>query len=482
MARSIVTIDDLANDEIESVFALADEFLERLAPAEGSHRLRGRLGLADDFVLCSLFFEPSTRTRFSFESAMVRLGGHILSSADPATSSAAKGESIADTIRVVQSYADIIVIRHPSEGAARVAADFSDVPIINAGDGGHEHPTQTLCDLYTLRREKGRLEGLNVQLRGDLKHGRTVHSLVCALGRFGANIITSAASGLELPGHVVRRLERDYDCVAVRPEGLPDDADAVYVKRSRKGQDTLPNLPADFLIDVTSKGRSRKDFRKIDIFYVTRLQSERLGEAGGPREYPAVDAKIFKDRRYRDSRVLHPLPRVNELDYGLDQDDRAVYFKQAAYGVPVRMALLAGLLGLRDSMLHDRRPAATFPLYSRREGITCPNPFCVTKNESEQAYLYPKFRIIDDSPTLACVYCEHETTPRCVGRVSRKRYDTDVARWKHIQLDDMIFFEDESAARPAGYEPYRGPPRGHGEGTPPVTVVPAPPRDEQSPS
>ncbi len=200
-----------------------------------------------------------------------------------------------------------------------------------------------------------------------------------------------------------------------------------------------------------------------DIFYVTRLQSERLAESGGPRDYPMVDAKLFKDRRYRDSRVLHPLPRVNELDYSLDQDDRAVYFKQAAYGVPVRMALLAGLLGLRDSVLGESHPTSTFPLYGRREGIMCPNPFCVTRNESEQAYLCPKFRIIDDAPTLACVYCEHETTPRCVGRVSRKRYDTDVSRWKHIQLDDVIFFEDESTPRPAGYERYRTPPRPRGE-------------------
>ena len=463
MARHIVTIDDLAKEEIEGLFALADEFLEQLAPPGQPHRLRGRLSLADGCILSTLFYEPSTRTRFSFESAMHRLGGHVLSSADPATTSAAKGESIADTIRVVESYADLIVIRHPFEGAARVSADFADVPIINAGDGRHEHPTQTLCDLYTLRREKKQLHNLNVQLRGDLKHGRTVHSLACALARFGANIITSAAPGLELPGHVVRRLERDYNCVPVSVEGLPDDVDAVYVSRGRTGQGGLPNLPPDFLIEVSSKGLSSKDFRKIDIFYVTRLQTERITDEEQKGEYPVVDARLLKDRRYRDTRVLHPLPRVDEIDYELDQDDRALYFKQAAYGVPVRMALLAALLGVREGVLGDANPPVDYPVYSRRGGIACPNPFCVTRNEREQRYLPSKFFVIDGQVlTLRCVYCEHETTPQCVGRVSRKRYDTDVSRWAHIPLTDLIMFQDRSAVRAAGYEPYKTKARGAG--------------------
>jgi aspartate carbamoyltransferase catalytic subunit len=456
MARNIVTIDDLTNDEIEKIFLLADEFLDELGRGGGDrpHRVGGRLKLASGCVLSTLFYEPSTRTRFSFESAMLRLGGHVLSSADPATTSAAKGESIADTIRVVENYADVIVIRHPTEGAARVAADYASVPIINAGDGGHEHPTQTLCDLYTLRREKGQLAGLNVQLRGDLQHARTVHSLVCALARFSANIITSPAPGLDLPGHVVRRLERDYQCVPVKFEGLPDDVDTVYVSGAGR-QEGLPNLPADFLIEVTSKGLSRKDFRKIDIFYVTRLQAERFADSEHKGAYPVVDATYLKDRRYKDSKVLHPLPRVGELDYDLDKDDRAVYFKQAAYGVPVRMALLASLLGLRESVVGETAPGKDFPVYSRRGGIACNNPFCVTRNDSEQHYLAPKFWVTDDAPTLRCVYCEHETTPRCVGRVSSRRYDTDASRWKQIPLDDLIMFEDEGSARPAGYQPYK---------------------------
>jgi len=457
MARNIVTIDDLAKHEIEGIFALADHFLEQLAP-EGSHRVRGRLDLAQNCVLATLFFEPSTRTRFSFESAMIRLGGHILSSADPTTTSAAKGESIADTMRVVENYCDIIVVRHPLEGAVRVAADFAQVPVINAGDGGHEHPTQTLCDLYTLRREKKRLNNLNVQLRGDLKHGRTVHSLVYGLARFGANIITSPADGLDLPDHVIRRLARDYNCGPVHVDGMPDDVRAIYVSHGATEQRTLPNLPLDFLIEVP-----RKDFRKIDIFYVTRLQSERLGDEGHTAAYPVVDARFLRHRRYRDSRVLHPLPRVDELAYDLDQDDRAVYFKQAAYGVPVRMALLAELLGLRDDLLSKSPPTKDYPVYGGRGGIGCPNRNCVTRHTSEQAYLVPRFWIVDtDALILQCVYCEHETVPRCVGRTSTKRYDLDIARWTRIPLDELILFEDESAARAGGYQPYKGKARGPG--------------------
>ncbi|MCH8005870.1 MAG: hypothetical protein IH888_06520 [Planctomycetes bacterium] len=462
MGRSIVTIDDLTNDEIENVFALADEFLQRLAVDGKPERLRGRIQLAEQCVLATLFFEPSTRTRFSFESAMLRLGGHILSSADPASSSAAKGESIADMIRVVQNYADLIVIRHPLEGAARVAAEFADIPVINGGDGRHEHPTQTLCDLYTLRREKKKLKNLNVQLRGDLKRGRTVHSLVYALARFGANIITSSAPGLELPAYVVRRLQRDYDCGPIDVEGLPDDVDGVYVTRRRAVQATLPNLPPDFLIDVSSKGFSSKDFRKIDIFYVTRLQSERPDEEGQKADYPVVSARFLKDRRYRDSSVLHPLPRLDELAYDVDQDDRALYFKQASYGVPVRMALLAALLGLQEGVLAKSKPAGHYPLYTRRGGIACLNPFCVTRNEPEQNYLASKFWILEgDALTLRCLYCDHETTPQCVGRISTKRYDTDLSRWTRIPLEDLIMFADRNAAHAAGFQLYKSRSREH---------------------
>ena len=245
MVRHLVTIDDLGDAEIESIFSLTDQFLADMGTPEKPYRIQGRLSLANDFILATLFYEASTRTRLSFESAMIHLGGHVLSSADPKTTSAAKGESIADTIRVIENYADAIVIRHPCEGSVRVAADYADVPIINAGDGGHEHPTQTLCDLYTLRREKGSLKNLNVLLWGDLKNGRTVHSLVYGLARFGARIIPLPAEGFGLPEHVTRRLLRDYDCVPLAKEDLAGTGsdefpvDVVYVTPDKPHQRSL---------------------------------------------------------------------------------------------------------------------------------------------------------------------------------------------------------------------------------------------------
>jgi aspartate carbamoyltransferase catalytic subunit len=184
--RDIVSIFDLSDADILSVFGLADEM---------EHFCRGRTTLGQDKILASLFYEPSTRTRFSFEAAMLRLGGGVISCADVSASSVAKGETLADTIRILHSYADVIIIRHPLEGSARAAADYSTVPVINAGDGAHEHPTQTLLDLYTIRKEKGVIAGVNVALVGDLKHGRTAHSLAFGLARFGAKITCVAPKG-----------------------------------------------------------------------------------------------------------------------------------------------------------------------------------------------------------------------------------------------------------------------------------------------
>src|SRR6478609_3841686 len=242
MPRSVVSIDDLTNDEIEAIFQLADRFLAEMATPGRPYRIRGRSDVARDFVLATLFFEASTRTRLSFESAMLRLGGRCLSSSDASQTSAAKGETIADMVRVVGNYADALVIRHPLEGAARVAADYAGLPVINAGDGSHEHPTQTLCDLYTLRAahaEKGRprsihsIKDLNVVICGDLLHGRTVHSLVYALARLKARIIPRAAPGCELPEHVASRLARDYHCLPISKDnaedGLPPEVDIVYL-------------------------------------------------------------------------------------------------------------------------------------------------------------------------------------------------------------------------------------------------------------
>src|SRR4030043_39910 len=199
--RSLVTIDDLSNGEIEALFSLTDEMAA--SPGEQS-------GLCQGKIMASLFFEPSTRTRLSFEAAMLRLGGRVITAVDIGASSLAKGESIADMAKVVGSYADIIVIRHPWEGAARVVADYAGVPVINAGDGGHEHPTQTLCDLYILKKERHSIKGLRIALWGDLKHGRTIHSLTYALAKFGANILFFPSPGLEVPEHILQKLALEY--------------------------------------------------------------------------------------------------------------------------------------------------------------------------------------------------------------------------------------------------------------------------------
>jgi len=198
--RDLITIEDLSNGEIEAVFALADEM---------SGSMSEQCSVCQGKIMASLFFEPSTRTRLSFEAAMNRLGGRVISVVEMSNTSLAKGESIADMARVVGSYADIIVIRHPWEGAAKVVADYADVPVVNAGDGGHEHPTQTLCDLYTLKKERQTLEGLKIALWGDLKYGRTVHSLAYALARFGADIHEIRANGT-FPGLCAGQVRRRY--------------------------------------------------------------------------------------------------------------------------------------------------------------------------------------------------------------------------------------------------------------------------------
>jgi len=199
--RNLVTIDDLSNGEIEAVFSLADEM---------SDSMNEQFGLCHGKIMASLFFEPSTRTRLSFEAAMHRLGGSVITVADIKATSLAKGESIADMARIVGSYADIIVIRHPWEGTAKVVADYAGVPVINGGDGGHQHPTQTLCDLYTIQKERQTIKGLKIALWGDLKYGRTIHSLIFALAKFGANILFCPSPGLEVPENVIRKITTEF--------------------------------------------------------------------------------------------------------------------------------------------------------------------------------------------------------------------------------------------------------------------------------
>jgi aspartate carbamoyltransferase catalytic subunit len=414
MKRDLITISDLSNDEIDEVFDLADRFLSDMTEGK-PYQIRGRLSIATRFLMTSLFYEPSTRTRFSFEAAMARLGGTVLGAVDPLTSSAAKGESILDTGRVMENYADLIVLRHPSEGAARALADHVDVPVINGGDGRHEHPTQTLCDLYTLRRENKTLKDLNVLLVGDLKNGRTVHSLAFALARFKANIITMPAPGLELPESVSRRLREEYGAVP-----MPRDAvfDAAQIHRPPVAAiDVVYVAPGSSLQQQTAKGKIKVEGDwdnfgdaltvNFDVCYVTRLQGERL-TPGTHIRYPVIDRKFLQDREFAETRVLHPLPRVDELGADLDADPRAVYFKQAAYGVPVRMALIARLLGLMPfSPARDR--AAPISIDDGHRDAACANERCVTHLQSEHNQIRPKFFLAKANPRLLrCYYCETE--------------------------------------------------------------------------
>ena len=406
---------------------------------------------------------------------MLRLGGTVISAPDGNLSSSAKGETIADTVRVVDKYADLIVIRHPWEGAAQVAADYADVPVINAGDGSHEHPTQTLCDLYTLRvgqREKGPnnadkslkelLRDLTIVLCGDLRHGRTVHSLVFALARFGARIIPLPASEeFDFPDHVRRRLARDYNCVPVTNKDLPPGAtlpaDVLYFTPEKPHQLSLwqPDR-LDISVRLTKKEQqSLTGIKEIDVFYATRLQQERKDDGSKPVDYPVVDSQFLKQKQYRHSRVMHPLPRVDELGYDIDRDSRGIYFEQAAYGVPVRMALMMALMELTPELDGpDSYNAGRHPLYERAGGIECRNRNCVSSQAGERRYLIPRMHIHEEFElTLRCAYCDHEQSPLVMSRSSTKKYRLDVNHWREIPSEHLLFFATETAARQAGHEP-----------------------------
>ena len=351
--RHVVSIGDLSRAEIELIFRCAERFAAQ--PRAHTHLGRG-------FQLATLFFEPSTRTRLSFESAMNRLGGAVLTVADGAQSSVSKGETLADTARIVSGYADVIVLRHPSEGAARVAADAAGVPVINGGDGAHEHPTQTLCDLYTLGLECGQIEGLTVTLYGDLKYGRTVHSLAYGLALFGATIVFAPAdSALAPPAYVLERLRDEY---GVEPRWWDPN-------------DGTPMPPSDAL-------------------YLTRVQKERFGGEAGLRDYPRIDKATLRRWGAGEQTVLlHPLPRAGELDPELDSETRSAYFRQAAYGVPVRMATIALILGIAEeewSSGWGARRTSTPPLPAataegpketgfRAAGQRCANDNCISNRE-----------------------------------------------------------------------------------------------------
>ena len=304
MSRSVIDVPDLSLEEINALMDTAEDIIAR--PDDYADACRRK-------KLATLFFEPSTRTRLSFEAAMYELGGQVLSVTGAGTSSAAKGESVADTARTVSCYADIIAMRHPREGAALVAARSATVPVINAGDGGHCHPTQTLADLLTIRREKGRLGNLTVGLCGDLKFGRTVHSLLNAMSRY---------EGLRF--------------VLISPEELKVPS---YVKSDALKKKQIPYTQTTSLEDAIGE---------LDILYMTRVQKERFfNEEDYLRlrdSYILTPEKL--KRAKKDLCVMHPLPRVNEISVAVDRDPRACYFKQVLNGKFMRMALILLLLGL----------------------------------------------------------------------------------------------------------------------------------------
>ncbi len=297
--RDIISIHDFSREEIEHILKVSKDMIPAARGEKGNLSLKGK-------ILSTIFFEPSTRTRLSFEAAMSRLGGSVVGFSDPEITSLKKGETLADTIRMVESYSDVIVLRHPMEGAAKLAADFTEKPVINAGDGAGQHPTQTLLDLFTIWTEKKDIEDKNVVLLGDLKYGRTVHSLAYALAMFGANLTFVAPEVLQMPKEVVEHVER------------------------QGGSYTSTNALEDAI-------------ESADVLYVTRIQKERFPD---PAEYEKVAGMYRVDNEIltnasKDMIVMHPLPRVTEISPEVDTTEHAIYFKQAFNGVPVRMALLA---------------------------------------------------------------------------------------------------------------------------------------------
>ena len=302
--RSLIGILDFTTEEISDLLDVGMDIIEN--PTKYSHKCEGK-------KLATLFFEPSTRTRLSFEAAMYELGGHVIGFSDGQNSSASKGESVADTVRVVSNYVDIIAMRHPKEGAPLVASMKSSVPIINAGDGGHNHPTQTLADLLTIKREFGHVDNITVGFCGDLKFGRTVHSLIEALCRYeGINIVLISPDELRLPGYMRNDLDKQTK---------------VTYRETTSLEEAMPEL---------------------DILYMTRVQKERFfNEADYIR---LKDSYILTPEKLEtakpEMRILHPLPRVNEISVAVDEDPRACYFKQTFNGKIIRMALILKLLGI----------------------------------------------------------------------------------------------------------------------------------------
>ena len=348
--RHLIDFGDLTRQEWEELYDRCARILEE--PAAFQDVCRGK-------VSCNLFYEPSTRTNFSFQTAMLRLGGSVFGFADPKSSSVAKGETLKDTIKMVSSYADVIVMRNPREGAAKAASLYSHVPVVNAGDGGHMHPTQTMADLTTITRLRGKVDGLSIGLCGDLKNGRTVHSLVKALAKFE---------------------DIKFYLIAPRELAIPPYMKAFMEERG------MWNVEVTGLEPVIPQ---------LDVLYMTRIQKERFVD---PLAYERNKGIYILNRRKLerakpDMMVLHPLPRVDEITLDVDDDPRARYFDQARYGMFARMALLADL--------------ANQPRLDRTEPVeigtrpVCTNPSCITQTEE---YLPPLVKRVGE--TECCAYCD----------------------------------------------------------------------------
>ena len=356
--RSLISILDLTVAEIDSLIVTAKDIIAH--PENYWDRCAHK-------KLATLFFEPSTRTRLSFEAAMLELGGSVIGFSEASSSSASKGESVADTAKIVSCYADIIAMRHPKEGAPYVASQAATIPVINAGDGGHNHPTQTLADLLTISREMGRLDNLTIGLCGDLKYGRTVHSLIEAMSRYkGIQFVLISPEELKIPGFIRYNVFEN--------QGIP------YTEVSSL-EEAMPDL---------------------DVLYMTRIQRERFDD---PWEYERLkDSYVLDTEKMKLAKekmcVLHPLPRVNEISVKVDDDPRAAYFRQALNGKYMRMALILKLLDEAARNPMKEAIDTTGLEYDR----VCRNPKCITQTEQELPQL---FRCTDKAAGIhRCVYCE----------------------------------------------------------------------------
>ncbi len=436
--RHLVSIDDLSLAEIQALFEHAKRF---------SEDLRAWAHLCPGLISASLFYEPSTRTRLSFESAMQRLGGGVLTAAEMNSSSASKGESLADTVRVVGgSYADLIVLRHASEGAARLAAQYSPVPVINAGDGSHEHPTQTLCDLYNLWIERGRIDGIHVVLSGDLRYSRTIHSFVYALARFGANIVCVPLPGFELPAYVMQRLREEFGVEPTRADvsrlgELARECDAMYL---------TPQKPHQLSLFTDGKGLT---LERVDALYMTRPQTERYTADELQRtRVVRLGKQELAAESLREAVVMHPLPRRDEISGDIDSDPRSIYFKQAARGVPIRMAILGVLLGRLDLGAPSSRIASSSYGVSRG-GNPCANPSCISRTESR--HVTPAYRLANRAPVRAyCWFCSQEIAHRLVGcSTTGIFHERDSSAARKIRPDHLVFLRDEAEALAQGFIP-----------------------------